>query len=112
MKYTFLIISLAAVLTTPVSAHAEMKHFYENKWCDTVVSHIMKGWDANKRKKKLESLIAIPDQQERLLALQGWRAAQDNVSKAEAYVYFMQQCLAANQKQDNEKQDESDEDRI
>jgi hypothetical protein len=34
-----------------------------------------------------------------LLALQGWRAAQDNVSKAEAYVYFMQQCLAANKNQ-------------
>lgn len=103
MKNLFLIISLLL----PLSAVAETKHFYENKWCDTVVSHIMKGWDANKRKKKLESLIAIPDQQERLLALQGWRAAQDNVSKAEAYVYFMQQCLAANR-----KQDEAEEERI
>ena len=99
MKHLFLIVSLAVSLTNAVSAHAEMKHFYENKWCDTVVSHIMKGYDANKRKKKLESLIALPDQQERLLALQGWRVAQDNVSKAEAYVYFMQQCLAANKNQ-------------
>jgi hypothetical protein len=98
MKYTFLIVSLMSA----GAAHAEVKHFYENKWCDTVVSYVMKGWDANKRKKNLESLIAIPDQQERLLALQGWRAAQDNVSKAEAYVYFMQQCLAANKKQDEE----------
>lgn len=100
MKHTFLIVSMLL----PISAHAEMKHFYENKWCDTVVSHIMKGYDSAKRKKKLESLIAIPDQQERLLALQGWRAAQDNVSKAEAYVYFMQQCLAANKKQDEAEQ--------
>ncbi len=100
MKYLFLI----TLMLSSASAHAEIKHFYENKWCDTVVSHIMKGYDTNKRKKKLESLIAIPDQQERLLALQGWRAAQDNVSKAEAYVYFMQQCLAANQKQSETEQ--------
>jgi len=89
---------LTILLIAPISAIAETKQYTENLWCDTALKYIMRGYDAAKKKQPIESMIAIPDQQQRLLAINGWRAAQDGVKKAEAYVYFMQQCLAANKK--------------
>jgi len=89
---------ILAVVMLLAASSANAGTFEENKWCDTVLKYVMRGYDAAVKKKSLDSLIAIESQQQRLLALQGWRAAKDGTTKAEAYVYFMTQCLNANAK--------------
>jgi len=99
--------TLAVVLLLATSS-ANAGTFNETPWCNTVLKYVMRGFDAAHNKKKtVESIIAIPSQQERLLALQGWRAAKDGVTKAQAYVYFMTQCLSANSKNDEADEKES-----
>jgi len=97
---------LIAVLLSVVATTSNAASFEENPWCDVAVKATMKGWDAAKAGKPVNDLISIQDQQQRLLAIQGYIAQKDGVKKPEAYLYFMQLCLSHNAKAKEEQQEE------
>lgn len=101
MKHCSWIFGLVAtfVATLSSTSHAEEKEedskFKQHPRCDGLVAQAMSGWQLSEDGKGLEDIVAIKNQQHRMLALQGMVVHKKGASKEESYLLFFTKCLEA-----------------
>lgn len=98
--YSWIFGALAAsVVIFSSSTLAEEKDedskFKQHPRCDALIQHAMNGWQLSEDGKGLDSIIAIKNQQHRMLALQGMVVHKKGASKEESYLLFFTKCLEA-----------------
>lgn len=89
-----LIIALLATLSLPSLAEDE-SNFKQHPRCDALIQHAMNGWQLAEDGKGLDAIVAIKNQQHRMLALQGMVVHNKGVGKEESYLLFFTKCLEA-----------------
>jgi hypothetical protein len=98
MKHYSWIFGLVAtfVATFSSTSHAEEdSQFKQHPRCDALIQHAMNGWQLSEDGKGLEAIVAIKNQQHRMLALQGMVVHKKGASKEESYLLFFTKCLEA-----------------
>lgn len=93
MKSLFTVLLLA--LASTAFAEEEDSQFKQHPRCDGLVAQAMSGWQLSEDGKGLEAIIAIKNQQHRMLALQGMVVHKKGASKEESYLLFFTKCLEA-----------------
>lgn len=96
--YSWIFGALAAsvvVFSSSAFAEDEDSKFKQHPRCDALIQHAMNGWQLAEDGKGLDAIIAIKNQQHRMLALQGMVVHNKGVGKEESYLLFFTKCLEA-----------------
>lgn len=91
-----LIIALLVTLPLPsLAGEKDESNFKQHPRCDALIQHAMNGWQLAEDGKGLDAIVAIKNQQHRMLALQGMVVHNKGVGKEESYLLFFTKCLEA-----------------